>query len=84
MTFSREDARAALQRIQKNRHALDNCRKHRFEFKGQLTIGQRAFCGNCGGDMLLTEVAQYVRGYAAAGGNPNEIIPGWTEKPDDG
>lgn len=34
-------------------------------------------CFNCGGAMDLIKVSEYVRGYIAAGGNPNDVWPGW-------
>jgi hypothetical protein len=43
-----------------------------------LPLGCRVDCSRCGGSMPALQVYAYVRGYIAAGGNGNHIIPGWS------
>lgn len=78
------DARATYARIRKNRDALDNCPRHSFDafpLEG-IRIGAKLKCNKCGGEMALTQVGEYVRGYVAAGRNGNDILPGWQPKPE--
>jgi hypothetical protein len=75
-----EALRVMYEGIRQNRTTLDNCPKHRFSCEQvTITLGVKLRCLECGGDMILTEIAQYIRGYVAAGGDANEIWPGyWT------
>jgi hypothetical protein len=34
-------------------------------------------CEVCGVERMLVDVVDYVRGYAAAGGDPEDVLPGW-------
>lgn len=64
--------------IKANRKRLDECPKHRFDLgEAPYRINQRATCLNCHGEMELNAINQYRLGYRAAGGNPNDIVPGW-------
>lgn len=70
--------RDMLKAIRANRARLDACPKHRFELsEPPYHIGQDATCVNCHGEMKLTQIDEYVRGYRAAGGNPCDIVPNW-------
>jgi hydrogenase maturation factor HypF (carbamoyltransferase family) len=62
--------------IKANRRKLDECKQHAFIDASPPYHMYHAFhCTNCGGHMQAIEAAQYARGFKAAGGNPNLIIP---------
>jgi hypothetical protein len=64
-----------------NNQKLNDCPKHYFtaELPPPLERFQaRITCERCGGQMRLLDVNQYIRGYVAAGKNPNDIWPGWS------
>lgn len=72
-----------LEEIRENQKRLDNCKRHYFPTLPPVEVIRTSFrlklsCAACGGEILATEVAAYVRGFAAAGGNPDLIIPGWS------
>jgi hypothetical protein len=75
-----------------NQHLLAECPKHRFDILGDEFIysdgvpvgiapGSRFFCSVCNGKMPALEASRYAQGYKAAGGDPNEIIPGYYPEP---
>lgn len=69
-----------LEEIRSNQKRLDECKRHHFPtWPTHLSarIGLKVDCTNCGGSMCALQAAAYARGYAAAGGDPNHIIPGW-------
>lgn len=47
-------------------------------------LGRKVQCKKCGGLMDLVHLNFYVRGFEAAGGNGNDILPGWKEEPGNG
>jgi len=62
--------------IKANRKKLDECKQHAFaDVSPPFYLGQCFVCDNCGGHMQAVEACQYARGFHAAGGNPNLIIP---------
>lgn len=71
----------AWQKALKNRDKLDACPGHRFSFPPgtAMTLQTKLTCRRCGGDMGLVPINYYCRGYAAAGGDPNEVYPGWSD-----
>lgn len=74
----RARSRDMLNAIRANRKRLDECPKHRFEIgEPPYRLGAKATCMHCHGEMELTSIDEYLRGYRAAGGNPNDIVPGW-------
>lgn len=77
MSLTKEDEeRLAL--IKANRKRLNECKKHRFKL-GELpyTLGTKFVCDNCAGVMPAVEAYQYILGYEAAGGNANDVAPGF-------
>lgn len=63
--------------VKANQQRLDSCKRHHFPTLPPFTPSAKFTCSNCGGEMRHDCAAAYTRGYAAAGGDPNEIIPGW-------
>ncbi len=68
-----------LAEIKANRDRLDNCPKHAFDYPTDrpLQFGEKLTCRNCGGIMDAIGAFRYAQGFEAAGGNPNEVIPGF-------
>lgn len=76
--MTREESIALFEQIKENRSKLDGCARHRFEIgEPPYAMGQKVACTNCGGSLGLVEIAAYTRGYAAAGGDPGDVAPGW-------
>lgn len=73
MTF---DGKQILAEIRANRAALKGCACHLFVDQ-KCNLGKKVECSRCGGKMCLTELGGYMSGYAAAGGDPNDVWPGW-------
>lgn len=64
--------------IQENQRKLDCCPRHLFDnWPKGLTIGVRFVCSACNGNLDAINAYQYTLGYKAAGGNPEDIMPGW-------
>ena len=40
---------------------------------------KKVTCNECGGSMCLTELSGYMAGFEAAGGNANDVWPGWNK-----
>lgn len=71
-----------LSEIQANRISLDNCPRHKFNLgEPPYQLGEKVQCLRCGGFMSLTNVGDYVRGYVAAMGNPDDIVTNWYGEP---
>lgn len=68
------------QEVQDNRKALDSCSLHQFEPPEELKLGDVYTCKNCGGKKRISDISDYIHGYEAAGGNANDIWPGWRKK----
>lgn len=63
--------------VQENGRRLRACKRHRFE-SIDLPLGAKRACLACGGTMAATDIAWYCEGYAAAGGNPDDVMPGFS------
>jgi hypothetical protein len=64
------------QRVTDNRALLDACPRHEF-LSSPVTLGMKCKCVICGGEIGLTGIADYIRGYEAAGKSADDIWPGW-------
>ena len=75
--MNREDAKKLIDEIKANREKLDACPKHAFDYPTDraLQFGEKLRCKNCGGIMDAIGAFRYCQGFAAAGGDPNEVIP---------
>ena len=72
-----------LEEIRANQKRLDECKRHHFPTlpdNGAIptAFGLKLTCSNCGGTIDALKAYAYTRGYIAAGGNGNDIIPGWS------
>lgn len=63
--------------VKANRARIEDCKRHRFPGGAGIRLGQKHVCLECGGEMQLTEVGPYIRGYEAAGGNADDIWPSY-------
>lgn len=73
------DSRAfILAEMQENRNRLNECPRH-FWPTIEISIGAKCVCAKCGGYMPVLEAAEYLNGYRAAGGNPNDVLPGYNK-----
>lgn len=63
--------------VKANRKKLASCRAHRFEGGPIEKLGAKYTCSRCGGEETLTRISDYIEGFKAAGGNADDIWPGW-------
>lgn len=65
--------------IKENHAKLNGCARHCFdnETKPPLPFAMRLTCRNCGGNMDAVQAFRYCQGFKAAGGNPNDVMPGY-------
>lgn len=63
--------------VQENSRRLRSCSQHLFSVHDVKKMGQKLPCYNCGGRLALTDIGFYISGFKAAGGDPNEIMPGY-------
>ena len=67
-----------LKDVQANQQKLEQCPKHKFKTpQPPLLLGMKLECIHCGGKLGLAGIGWYLRGYQAAGGDPNDIVEGW-------
>ena len=77
---SKPELKTLWDEVKANLQRLHTCPKHHFppeSLSEKRVSGREYTCSVCGGTMKLSEAAEYIRGYKAAGGNPNDILPGW-------
>lgn len=74
-----EKSRRLWEQVKANSARLESCPRHHFTY-AKVVVGRPVACDNCGGTMHLTDAGMYVRGYIAAGGNPDDVFPGWNKK----
>lgn len=77
------DHKLILEELRANQDRLDRCKLHHFPTWPALheiptRLGLKVSCSNCGGVIDALHAAAYTRGYVAAGGDGNDIIPGWS------
>ena len=76
---SREEILSIWEEVKANKARLDACPRHRFT-PVPVRLGDRFTCTACGGVVNLADLGNYVKGYRAAGGDPNDIWPGWDRR----
>jgi hypothetical protein len=62
--------------IKANASLLKACPRHKIDPEARR-FGKKSVCLNCHGQMDLGEWLSYTAGYKAAGGNPDDVWPGW-------
>lgn len=76
----RDEIVAMWEAVKKNNATLDACPRHQFDAALVVKMGDKVKCNQCGGTLPLTAISYYIRGYRAAGGNSDDIWPGWFAK----
>ena len=74
-----ESARQQMRKIQENQRIIDACPKHDFGELGKPEFGMVLKCFNCKSEMKAIDAFRYCQGFAAAGGDPNEVIRNFAE-----
>lgn len=67
--------------IAENRQRLNGCLLHYFDTTGMFDAKEPPAllrCVMCQGILPLEIAAEYARGFAAAGGNPELVVPGFS------
>lgn len=82
------DAGEAWGHAESNQGKLNTCPRHRFAWAdvvgivpGRIEVGAKFTCDVCGGRMPALEMFRYIQGYEAAGGNANDVCPGFNADP---
>ena len=70
----REEIMSLWDQVKENHRKLRECKRHRFS-GGKVSLGQKVICLECGGEMGLVSVGDYIRGYEAHGGNADDVWP---------
>lgn len=64
--------------VKANAERLAACKRHRVELGNPpYKFGMTVTCIGCGGNMKAVDLFRYVQGFEAAGGNPNDVVPGY-------
>lgn len=87
--MDRTEAKEVLAEIRANTKRLASCPAHHFpEWEANMLCARlgegRARCSRCGGEMRFLDIARYREGYMAAGGNPEDVCPGWSASDEEG
>lgn len=62
--------------VRANQAKLNACLRHTIS-PDPRKLGERVTCIHCGGMMSVTDMSMYVKGYEAAGGDCDDIWPGF-------
>lgn len=65
--------------VKANSATLNACPQHLFP-EGKVRMGDKLTCVHCKGTVSLTDAGWYVKGFAAAGGDPDAVWPGFKKK----
>lgn len=69
---------ALFAEVKANAERLAACKRHRVELGDPpYKFGMTVTCIGCGGTMKAVDLFRYVQGFEAAGGNPNDVVPGY-------
>ena len=71
-------ASVVYEELQANQKRLNECKRHHFPTFPEVTLGMKLDCSKCGGRMDAVHAYAYAKGYAAAGGDANDIFPHWS------
>lgn len=80
--LSRERVDGIWADVKANHARLLSCKTHRFPdaVANPPKFGGKVKCERCEGVMSLTDASHYFDGFAAAGGDPNDVWPGFTRE----
>lgn len=77
--MNKDEAQDLWQKVKENSQKLKECTRHCFgDVVGDISkqsplFGIKRVCKTCGGEMEDRNVILYIRGYKAAGGNPDDV-----------
>jgi hypothetical protein len=71
------DGKKLFAEVVENNRRWTSCDGHRFAAIEPYRIGQRHTCIKCGGTKSMIDIMYYLEGYEAAGGDPNDVMPGY-------
>lgn len=77
--LSRDNVKDIWAEVKANQARLRSHVRHRFP-GGPVVMGKRVTCVLCGGSLTSVDAYHYTDGYVAAGGDANDIWPGYSEK----
>lgn len=84
--MNRQEMQKLIEEVKANTARLKLCTLHQFpaypplKSQGSRSLPVRHLtCIRCGGQVDVINAIYYVRGYVAAGGNAEQIIPNWSE-----
>lgn len=70
-----------LAEVKANAAKLAACKQHLMPLgEPPYKFGMHVTCSKCGGSMKAVDLFRYLQGYIAAGGDPNEVSPGYWPK----
>lgn len=72
-----EDAKSLWEDVKANRRKIDECERHLVPGGTDIKLGQKHVCLNCRGALQLTDIGPYIQGYEAAGGQADDVWPGY-------
>jgi hypothetical protein len=76
--LSSEQVAVIWAHVRENRCKEQSCIGHRFDAPtGAIRIGAKFTCTVCGCELSLPDIAQYRYGYMAAGGDGDDVWPGF-------
>ena len=81
--MDRSEYQKIFEEVRRNRKRLDNCTRHEIDPPKPYKLGMKLTCKRCAGQIDGPELLSYVRGYAAAGGNPDDVWPGISAEMDE-
>lgn len=73
------DAKVILDEVRINHARLKSCDLHVFD-PATYKPGKRMVCVKCHGELQSVRIGSYIDGYEAAGGDCNDIWPGYRDK----
>lgn len=76
----KQEVQSIWEEVKENHRRWRSCPRHRFSTpEGGVTIGTKLVCECCGATADLVKISTYIEGYVAAGGNPDDVWPGFWE-----
>ena len=78
--MTKEEAKKLLAEVKENSRKLGACPVHNFGLcpsGNELWSTRYLVCLNCGGRMEKLQAVRYAEGYAAAGGDINDVLQGY-------
>jgi len=74
-----EQTKGIWAEVKANQAKRKQCKRHRI-LPEDWAFGRRITCRECGAWMQATDLIYYIEGYEAAGGNADDIWPGYRQE----